>query len=83
MIEHKRKNKPWTWTDKESAFRVWAFRLYYLRLFRSEIDLDLRFAKALLASAAPIRDRQGVLDWFDAHTTTGRLVMDDAWGDDA
>jgi hypothetical protein len=51
------------WKQIESDFRLWSFRLYYDRCFKSECDLHLRFAKSLVASCQPIRDRQEVLDW--------------------
>jgi len=51
------------WERLEDAFRVHAFGLYYRRCFRSETDPLARFAKALFASAQPIRDRAMLLEW--------------------
>ncbi len=50
-------------TEIESKFRVWSFGIYYHRSFASEPDLTLRFAKALLASLRPIRDRKPLIEW--------------------
>ena len=46
---------------EEDRFRLWAFHIYYRRSFREERDRLLRFIKALLASARPIR-RPDLLD---------------------
>ena len=67
-----------SWEAIEAKFRLWSFRIYYDRTFVREHDLSIRFVRALLASTAPIRDRQLVLDWYakrrhkrkDAHATT-------------
>ena len=51
------------WPSIESRFRLWSFRVYYARTFAAEMDLTLRFAKALVASCQPIRDRRLVHEW--------------------
>jgi hypothetical protein len=55
------------WKEIEDKFRLWSFHIYYERSFANEIDPTLRFVKALIASAQPIRDRQAVLDWYHNH----------------
>ncbi len=52
------------WAEIESKFRVWSFGIYYHRMFACEPDPTLRFAKALLASLRPIRDRKPLIDWY-------------------
>jgi transposase-like protein len=42
---------------------LWSFRVYYNKPFASEADPTLRFAKALIASCQPIRDRRLVYEW--------------------
>ena len=51
------------WEKIEEKFRVWSFGIYYRRTFAGESDPTLRFAKALLASLQPIRDRRPILEW--------------------
>ena len=51
------------WQTIEAKFRVWSFHVYYEKSFASEPDPTLRFAKAIVASAQPIRDRKAVIDW--------------------
>lgn len=51
------------WSEIEQQFRVWSFRLYYEKCFASELDNTLRFAKALIASCRPIRNRELVYAW--------------------
>ena len=53
------------WQEIEDKFRVWSFGVYYQKTFAEEPDLTLRFVKALVASAQPIRDRQAVIDWYE------------------
>ena len=53
-----------SWETIEGKFRLWSFRIYYERTFAREHDLSVRFVRALLASTAPICDRQLVLDWY-------------------
>lgn len=50
-------------TELEADFRVWAFHRYYEKCFASEPDPTMRFAKSLLASIRPIRDKAGLLEW--------------------
>lgn len=52
------------WETIEGKFRLWSFRIYYERTYAAETDPHVRFAKAILASAAPIQDRRLVLDWY-------------------
>jgi len=42
--------------SEESEFRYWAFQTYYHKAFALELDLDIRFAKAIIASAQPVRN---------------------------
>jgi len=53
------------WQRIEAKFRVWSFHVYYEKSFASEPDLTLRFVKAIVASAQPIRDRRAVIDWHE------------------
>lgn len=52
------------WEKIEAKFRFWSFRIYFHRRFAKETDPALRFAKALIASCQPIRDRHAVLNWY-------------------
>lgn len=52
-----------SWRDIEGRFRLWSFRVYYNKSFATEPDPTLRFAKALIASCQPIRDRRLVYEW--------------------
>ena len=52
------------WREIESRFRVWSFGVLYQRTFAEERDPNVRFVKALLASARPIRDRGQVIEWY-------------------
>ena len=61
------------WAEIESKFRVWSFGIYYHRMFAGESDLTLRFAKALLASLQPIRDRKLLIEWY--HRRRRRRVL--------
>jgi len=56
-----------SWKQIEEAFRVWSFGIYYRRTFAAEQDPFMRFAKALMASTRPIRDRQAVMRWYEQH----------------
>lgn len=47
----------------ERDFREWAFHAYFDGPYRDVKDSYLRFALALVASIAPIHDRQAVLAW--------------------
>lgn len=53
--------------DLEDRLRLRAFRVFYDKAFADELDLAIRFAKAIIASAGPILDRQAVLDWDRNH----------------
>ena len=55
------------WDQIEDKFRIWSFYIYYRKSFRNERDPLLRFVKALVASAQPIRDRQAVMKWYEQH----------------
>ena len=57
---------PAEWEYIEDAFCVWAMRIYYYRTYSGEPHPLLRFVKAIVASARPIRDRQEVVDWYVA-----------------
>jgi len=63
------------WEEIEDKFRVWSFGIYYQKTFAEEPDLTLRFVKALVASAQPIRDRQAVIDWYEKHKRRSPRVM--------
>lgn len=52
------------WSEIEAEFREWSFHVYYKRSFASEMDLTIRFCKAIIASAEPIHDRAKVLAWY-------------------
>lgn len=53
------------WQGLEAPFRVWSFHVYYEKSFAGEPDPTLRFVKALVASAQPIRDRGAVVAWHE------------------
>ena len=48
----------------QAAFRVHAFLTFYHGSFSVELDAVERFAKALVASVAPIRDPAAVIAWY-------------------
>lgn len=74
-----------TWTRIERQFRVWSFRVYYDKLYATETDNTLRFAKAIIASSQPIRDRQKVLEWYALRRRRfgRRSAPEESNGDDA
>lgn len=47
----------------EASFRIWSFHQYYYRVYATEKDNVMRFAKSLLASIRPIRDKARLLEW--------------------
>ena len=49
--------------DIEGKLRLRAFRVFYDKTYADELDLTVRFAKALIASAGPVVDRQAALGW--------------------
>jgi hypothetical protein len=53
-----------SWAKIEDRFRLWSFHIYYQKSFADEMDATVRFARALIASSQPIRDRQAVIDWY-------------------
>ena len=53
------------WDRMQEKFGYYAFRVYYLKTFAGENDNDVRFVKALLASARPIRDSSLVVQWYE------------------
>lgn len=64
MSGSKKRRRKRSWRYIEAEFRVWSFHVYYHRTFKNEHDHELRFAKALLASCKPIRDRKPVIEWW-------------------
>lgn len=54
---------PPSWSQIEADFREWAFYQYYRGPFASVESNTERFARSLLASLAPIKDRQAVIEW--------------------
>jgi len=53
--------------DLEDRLRLRAFHVFYQKTYADEPDLTIRFAKAIVASAGPILDRQAALDWDRNH----------------
>ena len=53
--------------EVEDQLRLRAFRVFYDKAFADEPDMTVRFAKAVIASAGPIRDPRAVLDWYRNH----------------
>jgi hypothetical protein len=51
------------WDKIEADFREWAFYEYYDGPFKEVHHPLVRFARALVASIAPIKDRQAVMEW--------------------
>lgn len=47
----------------EDKFRAWAFHVYYQKLFATERDPDMRFVKAIVRSAAPMRHPELLSQW--------------------
>lgn len=56
----------------EADFRLWAFYEYYRGPFAEVLDNEQRFIRSLLASLAPIHDRQAVLQWHRIHGGGGK-----------
>ena len=56
----------------EDAWRQHAFHVFYHRVFADEPDSTMRFIRALVASAAPIRRRKLMIRWYYAHFPHGR-----------
>jgi hypothetical protein len=49
-----------------AEFRLYSFHVYYDKMFAAERNTTLRFAKALVASTAPIRDTKLVMQWWNS-----------------
>ncbi len=49
--------------ELEDKLRVRAFYVFYGKIFADEVDPTVRFAKALVASANPIRDFGALAEW--------------------
>jgi len=54
---------PASWRQIEADFREWAFYHYHAGPFSCVKSNTERFALSLLASVAPIKDRQAVIQW--------------------
>ncbi len=52
--------------EVEEKLRLRAFHAFY-RAFDGELDLTIRFGKAIIASAGPIRDREALMEWYRQH----------------
>ena len=59
--------------DVEEKLRLRAFHAFY-RAFDDEHDLKVRFAKAIIASSGPIRDRDALMEWSQQHGGCGDLA---------
>jgi len=53
--------------EVEDKLRLRAFHVFYDRGFADEHDLTVRFAKAIIASAGPVRDREALMEWYRQH----------------
>ena len=53
--------------EAEDRLRLRAFRVFYDKAFADEPDLTIRFAKSIIASAAPIRDAAAAVEWQERH----------------
>ena len=53
--------------EVEDKLRLRAFHVFYDKAFADEPDLTVRFAKAIIASAAPVRNREAVHQWYRNH----------------
>ena len=51
----------------QDELRLRAFRVFYAKTFCEEKNLLVRFVKALLASAGPIRDPDAMAEWCRQH----------------
>ena len=65
-----------SWREIEADFRLWSFHVFYRKTYAGEPDSEMRFAKALVASCQPIRDRQRVYDWYERCTRRRRTHAD-------
>jgi len=52
----------------EDKLRTRAFYMYYNKVFGHEMVPELRFVKALIASAAPIHDWAALKRWLDEYS---------------
>lgn len=50
-------------TKVEADFREWAFYRYFWKVYHDVRDPWERFAKSLVSSLEPIKDRQALIDW--------------------
>jgi hypothetical protein len=53
--------------DVEDKLRLRAFHVFYDKAFANEHDLSVRFVKAIIASAGPVRDREALTEWRRNH----------------
>ena len=51
----------------EDKLRLRAFRVFYAKTFAKEPNAAVRFAKAIIASAGPLRDREALMEWYQKH----------------
>lgn len=51
------------WSRIEADFRLWSFYEYYRGPYGNMKDSGMRFALALVASVAPIKDPHAVIQW--------------------
>ena len=62
-----------TYDQAEGSFRIMAFQVYYHRCYADTRPAELRFVKALIASARPIPDPAAVLEWYKLTGGMGEL----------
>ena len=63
------------WPTIEQAFRKMMFDVYYKKSYAAELDLTVRFVKAIVASATriPSYQRRAVVAWYEATKGGGDL----------
>ena len=70
--------------ETEDRFRLWAFRIFYRRTFRGEVDPALRFGKALEASSRVIVHPERLREWERQYGGLGdEALLDEATVPDA
>jgi len=51
----------------EKRLRLRAFHFFYNKIYFDELDMTVRFAKALVASTKPIRNEKALRQWCESH----------------
>jgi len=61
------------WKKIEGRSRLWSFHQYGKKPFANDPDPTLRFARALIASCEPIKNRDLMYEWYLTQPSNSRL----------